>query len=136
MKSNLNSKHSCYNSVQNVVLFRVKPRGFTKPRMQRISSRTDSYSAGQEIPRLLWNLKVHKGLPLDPILSHLSQFHIITPHFFNIHFNISIIFTPKSPKSSLLFRRDREWERKLQDKSYEQMRKERKKEITVKEEKR
>jgi hypothetical protein len=45
--------------------------------------------------RFLWDLKVHyrvrKIPPLDPILSHLNTVHIITPHLFTIHSNITLL---------------------------------------------
>ena len=57
------------------------------------------FSASKEIPRLLWNLKVHyrihKGSPLLPILSQLDPVH--TP----IDLNIILSFTPR-PSSGLL----------------------------------
>jgi len=61
---------------------------------------TDSHSAGQEIPYILWDLRVYyhhySSLPLDPVLSHLKPVHTITP--FNIHFNIILPSTPRSSK--------------------------------------
>jgi len=50
---------------------------------QSPSSETDSHSASQEIPRILWNLKVHyrvhKSSSLDPMMSHLNPVHTIPP---------------------------------------------------------
>jgi hypothetical protein len=50
-----------------------------------------NYSAGQEIPRLLWNQKVHccvyKGPPLAPILSQMNLVHDFPPYFPETHSN-------------------------------------------------
>jgi hypothetical protein len=41
---------------------------------------------------------VHKSPPLDPILSQMNPVQIITPHFFNICFNITVSPTPRCAK--------------------------------------
>jgi hypothetical protein len=50
-------------------------------------------SASQEIPCILWNLKVlyriHNSSPLVPIPSLISTVHGSQPHFLNIHFILS-----------------------------------------------
>jgi hypothetical protein len=50
------------------------------------------HSASREIPRLLWNLKVHcrvhKSPPLVPILRQMHPVHIFLPCFNKFHVNI------------------------------------------------
>jgi len=91
-------------SAKNIILNTL----LTYSMEQSPSWEANRFAASQEIPRTLWNPKVHyrinKCPPPVPIMSQLDPDHNPTSHFLNIHLNIILPSTPGSPKWSLSLR--------------------------------
>jgi len=67
----------------------------------------NSFSASQEIPRILWNTKVHSSIQKSPLLVPvLSQIkvYVALSDFQKTHFNNILPSTPLSPKWFLSLR--------------------------------
>jgi hypothetical protein len=71
-------------------------------------SEANSCSTDQEVPRLLYKLKVHYRVHKSPppvfVLTQMNPVQNLPPYFFKVHFNIVLPSSPKSFKWSLPFR--------------------------------
>ena len=80
----------------------------TDPIEQSPSSEANKSSASQEIPRLVWNPKVHYHIhsfpPLVPVLCQINPFYCLKYIYLKSHFDITLPSEPSPFKWSLSFR--------------------------------
>ena len=97
-------RHLCCSYLLNYLLTYL----LTYSMVQSPSLEANWFAAGQEIPRISQNPKVHyrthKRPPPVSILSQPNPVHIPTSHLLEIHPNIIHPSTPRSPQWSLSLR--------------------------------
>ena len=86
------------------VVMQVLLTYFLNPWSRVLLEKLTGFAANQEIPRILWNPKVHyrthKRPPPVPILSQLHPVPKTPSHFLKIHLNIILPSTSWSPQSN------------------------------------
>jgi len=61
----------------SVIGYEIRMNSLTHSMDQSLSQETNSHLSGQKIPCLLWNTKVHRSLPLVPVLSKMHPVHTL-----------------------------------------------------------
>ena len=97
---------NCFHLAQERVQWRtVVDTYLLTPWSRALLEKLTGFAANQEIPRILWNPKLHyhthKRPPPVPILSQLHPVPTTPSHFLKIHLNIILPSTSWSPLSGL-----------------------------------
>jgi hypothetical protein len=100
--------HWMKNAWIDIIVFCLRTYSLTYSIQQSPSSEANRFAASQEIPAILWNLKVHyrihKRLPPVCILSQPNPVHTPTSYFLKIDLNMILPSMPGSPLWSLSLR--------------------------------